>query len=95
MALKSSYDLAMERLGKTLGPQRKLTGQQKKQLAEIDSIYKAKIADLELSMNDKIAAARAAQDVEKVLSWEQTLLVERQKLRDDCETKKEKLRKPS
>ena len=95
MALKSSYDLAMERLGKTLGPQRKLTGSQKKQLAEIDSIYMAKIADLELSMNDKIAAARAAQDVEKVLSWEQTLVAERQKLRDDCETKKEKLRKSS
>ncbi len=95
MALKSSYDLAMERLGKTLGPQRKLTGSQKKQLAEIDSIYMAKIADLELSMNDKIAAARAAQDVEKVLNWEQTLLAERQKLRDECETKKEKLRMSS
>ena len=95
MALKSSYDLAMERLGKTLGPQRKLTADKKKQLAELDSIYKAKIADLELSMADKIAAARAAQDVEKVLSWEQTLLAERQKLRAECEVKKEKLRKAS
>ena len=46
-------------------------------------------------MNDKIAAARAAQDVEKVLNWEQTLLAERQKLRDECETKKEKLRMSS
>ncbi|MFA5192029.1 MAG: hypothetical protein WC740_14970 [Verrucomicrobiia bacterium] len=95
MALKSSYDLAMERLGKTLGPERKLTGDQKKQLAEMDSVYKAKIADLELSMSDKIAAARAAQDVEKVLSLEQTLLTQRQKLRDECEAKKEKLRKLS
>lgn len=95
MPLKSSYDLAMERLGKTLGPERKLTDVQKKQLAEMDSIYKAKIADLELSFADKIAAARAAQDVEKVLSLEQTLLAERQKLRDDCESKKEKLRRLS
>lgn len=95
MALKSSYDLAMERLGKTLGPERKLTGDQKKQLAEMDSVYKAKIADLELSMSDKIAAARAAQDVEKVLDLEQTLLARRQKLRDECESKKEKLRKLS
>ncbi len=95
MALKSSYDLAMERLGKSLGPERKLTSDQKKQLAEVDSIYKAKIADLELSMGDKIAAARTAQDVEKVLNLEQTLLTERQKLRDECEFKKEKLRKLS
>jgi hypothetical protein len=92
MALKSSYDLAMERLGKTLGPERKLTAGQKQQLAELDSVYKAKIADLELSMTDKIAAARAAQDVEKVLELEQKLLAERQKLRSECEAKKEKLR---
>ena len=95
MALKSSYDLAMERLGKSLGPERKLTADQKKQLAEVDSIYKAKIADLELSLGDKIAVARTAQDVEKVLNLEQTLLTERQKLRDECEFKKEKLRKLS
>jgi hypothetical protein len=95
MPLKSSYDLAMERLGKSLGPERKLTDAQKKQLAEIDSIYKARIADLELSMADKIAAARAAEDVEKVLELEQKLLSERQKLRDECESKKEKLRKLS
>jgi hypothetical protein len=95
MPLKSSYDLAMERLGKSLGPERKLTDEQKKRLAEVDSLYKAKIADLELSMSDKIAAARAAQDVEKVLELEQKLLGERQKLRDDCESKKEKLRKAS
>lgn len=93
MALKSSYDLAMERLGKTLGPERKLTSEQKKHLAEIDSIYKAKIADLELAFGDKIAAARAAEDFEKVEKLEQTLLAERQKLREECEAKKEKLRK--
>ncbi len=92
MALKSSYDLAMERLGKTLGPERKLTGGQKKQLAEIDSIYKAKIADLELSFSDKIAAARAAEGAEKAEKLEQTLFAERQKLRKECEAKKEKLR---
>lgn len=95
MPLKSSYDLAMERLGKSLGPERKLTDAQKKQLAEIDSIYKAKIADLELSLNDRIATARAAQDAEKILELEQKLLAGRQKLRDECESKKEKLRKLS
>ncbi len=62
MALKSSYELAMERLGKTLGPERKLTSEQKKRLAEIDAFYKAKIAELELAFRDKIVAARAAED---------------------------------
>jgi hypothetical protein len=46
-------------------------------------------------MAGKIAAARAAEDVEKVLELEQKLLSERQKLRDECESKKEKLRKLS
>jgi len=92
MALKSSYELAMERLGKSLGPERKLTGEQKKRLAEIDALYKAKIAELELAFRDKIAAAHAAENFEEVQKLEQTLTAQRQKLRDECEAKKEKER---
>ena len=92
MALKSSYELAMERLGKSLGPERKLTSEQKKRLAEIDAIYKAKVAETELAFRDKIAAARGAENFEEVEKLEQTLTAERQKFRDECEAKKEKER---
>jgi len=42
MAIKSAYELAMERLGKSSAP--KLTGEQKKKLAELDQLYTAKLA---------------------------------------------------
>ena len=93
MAIKSSYELAMERLGKGAGAGRKLTDEQKKQFAEVDSIYKARIAELEIGLNEKIAAARAAGDAEEFQKLQERLSNERQKLRDECEAKKEKLRR--
>ena len=92
MAIKSSFELAMERLGKTAGPERKVTDGQKKRIAEVDSIYKAKIAELEIGMDGRIAAARAAEDAEQFEKLKQQLVIERQKLKDDCESKKEKVR---
>ncbi|MBI5396167.1 MAG: hypothetical protein HZA91_12800 [Verrucomicrobia bacterium] len=90
--MKSSYELAMERLGKTGGPERKVTDEQKRRIAELDSVYKAKIAELEIGMEGRIAAARAAGDAEQFEKLKQQLVIERQKLRDDCEAKKEKVR---
>jgi hypothetical protein len=93
MALKSSYELAMERLGKAGGPARTLTAEQKKQFAELDAVYKAKIAELEISIQDKLNAAREAGNAEEFFKLQQRLTDERQKLRQECETKKEKLRR--
>ena len=44
--MKTAYELAMERLNQT-APATKMTGVQKKQLAELDSKYAAKIAERE------------------------------------------------
>ena len=41
--MKSAYELAMERMGG--GDEKPLTDQQKEQIAEIDSKFKAKIAE--------------------------------------------------
>ena len=41
--MKSSYELAMERMGE--GDNKPLTDEQKAKIAEIDSRYKAKIAE--------------------------------------------------
>src|ERR1700736_5101877 len=56
--MKSAYELAMERLAKDQ-PIMTLTEDQKKQLAEIDSQFKARIAEKELFLKGEIAKARA------------------------------------
>lgn len=90
MALKSSWELALERTGgKTAG---KLTGEQKAKLAELEKIYTAKIAQVELDLKPKIAAAHAAGDFEGAGKLEETLRAEIQKLRGKLDDEKESVR---
>jgi hypothetical protein len=89
--MKSAYDLAMERLNKT-APTVKLTAQQKKEIAELDSQYAAKIAGREIALKDEIAKLLAAGDPEKAEATQQQLISERKKLQADLEEKKERVR---
>jgi len=89
--MKSAYELAMERLQKS-APSIALTDDQKKQLAEIDSTFKARIAERELFLKDQIRKAQNAEKFEEAESLEKQLTTEVQRLQKDCETKKEKLR---
>jgi hypothetical protein len=89
--MKSAYELAMERLAKA-SPSLSLTEDQKKQLAEIDSNYRAKIAEKELFLKDQIRKAQLAGKPDEVESLEKQLASEVRRLQEDCEVKKEKLR---
>ncbi len=90
MALKSAWELAQERTGgKTTG---KLTNAKKAKLAELDRIYTAKIAECELDLNPKIAAARAIGKFEDAQKLEETVRAEIAKLRGKLEAEKEKVR---
>ncbi|HET9418474.1 MAG TPA: hypothetical protein VFO30_03960 [Chthoniobacterales bacterium] len=89
--MKSAYELAMERLEKNQ-PSVALTAEQKQQIAEIDSSYKAKIAEKELLLRDEIRKAQTAGNFEEAEKIEQQLASEVKRLRDDCDAKKEKLR---
>jgi len=89
--MKSAYELAMERLNKQ-SPTIKLTEKQKKGIAELESKYKAKIAEREIALKDPIAAATGAGDFEKLEKLEQELANERKKLQAELEEKKENLR---
>jgi len=89
--MKSAYELAMERLAKA-SPTLVLTDEQKTQLAEIDSTYKAKIAEKELFLKDQIQKAENAGNFEEIEKLEKQLTSEIARLRQDCEAKKEKLR---
>ena len=89
--MKSAYELAMERLQKA-SPSLSLTEEQKKELAEIDSKYQAKIAEKELFLKDQIRKAQTEGKIEEVESLEKQLVSELRRLQEKCEVEKEKLR---
>ncbi len=89
--MKSAYELAMERLSKA-SPTVVLTDEQKKQLGDVDSTYKAKIAEKELFLRDEVRKAEAAENFDEIEKLEKQLSAEITRLREDCEAKKEKLR---
>ena len=90
--MKSAYELAMERLQKG-EPGVSLTDEQKKQLAEIDSSFKAKIAEREVFLKDQIQKAQMSGKFDEVEALQKQLASEVRRLQDDWESKKEKLRK--
>ncbi len=89
--MKSAYELAMERLEKK-APSLALTDEQKQQIAEIDSTFKARIAEKELFLKDQITKALAAGKHEEAESLQKQLSIDIRRLQEDAEAKKEKLR---
>jgi len=89
--MKSSYELAMERLARQ-SPSVQLTAEQKARLAELDSVYKARIAEREIFLTGELAKAGAAGDFETLAQIEKQLASERRSLQAECEEKKEQVR---
>lgn len=86
--MKTAYELAMERLNKS-APAVKLSDAQKKELAELDSKYAAKIAEREIALNAEIVTA----DRQTAQALRDQLALERRKLQSDLEDKKEHVRR--
>src|SRR4051794_22897059 len=66
--MKSAYELAMERLEKQ-APTLHISEEQKREIAEIDSTFKARIAEREVFLKDQIAKAVAGgqqEDIEQL-----------------------------
>jgi hypothetical protein len=89
--MKSAYELAMERLNKS-APTVKLTDKQKKEIAELDSKYQAKVAEREIGLKSEITKAATQGDYEAMEKLEQQLSAERRKLQTELEEKKEQVR---
>ncbi len=89
--MKSAYELAMERLEKQ-SPTTKLSEEQKREIAEIDSTFKARIAERELFLHEQITKAQAAGNFTDVEQLEKQLGSEVRRWQADCEEKKEKVR---
>ena len=89
--MKTAYELAMERLNKT-APSVKLSAEQKKEIADLESQCAAKIAERELFLKGEIEKAINKDDAEAVAQLEKQLVSDRKSLRADFEEKKEKVR---
>ena len=87
--MKSAYELAMERLNKT-APVAKLTAAQKRELAELDSRYAAKVAEREIAL--KAEMAKVVDDADAEAGLREQLANERRKLQAELEEKKERVR---
>lgn len=64
--MKSAYEIAMERLAKESGPARTLTDAQRARIAEINSSYDAKTAELRLQFDNKLSHAATAEEAQQL-----------------------------
>jgi hypothetical protein len=92
--MKTAYELAMERLSKN-APTKKTSADQKKQLAELDSKYAAKIAEREIFLKGELTKAAQKGDFEAMEQLEKQLVSDRKSLHAELEEKKEKVRNQS
>ena len=81
----------MERLNKQ-SPQIKLTAAQKKEFADLDARYVAKIAEREIFLKGELEKAAEKGDAEAYVQVEKQLVSERKKFQAELEEKKEALR---
>lgn len=91
--MKSAYELAMERLNTADPSQKKVTKEQKDALAAVDAKYKAKIAEREIFLTQKLIEARVATDYNAIESIEKQLVSERSRLEEEREAAKEEIRR--
>ena len=89
--MKTAFELAMERLAKD-APAKKLTDEQKKELAELDSRCAAKIAERELLLKGEMAKAMERADGEALEQLEKQLSSDRKTLKAELEEKKQAVR---
>ena len=92
--MKSAYELAMERLEKA-APTVKLSKAQQKEIAELEVLYKAKIAEKEVFVADERAKALAKGEYGEAETMLLQLQSEVRRLQAECEEKKERVRRAS
>jgi predicted DNA-binding transcriptional regulator len=91
--MKSAYELAMERLAKSDPTARpKLNADQKTRLAEVDQVYKGKLAEREIFLRQQLDQAYAAQNAEEVQKINREIAGEKARLEEEREAEKDKIR---
>lgn len=92
--MKSAYELAMERLSKSdPNASKPLTPEQKDRLAEIDRVYKGKIAEREIFLKQKLDEAMTARKYEEIEQVQKQISSERARFEEEREEEKERVRR--
>jgi hypothetical protein len=91
--MKSAYELAMERLGKSDPAAAPLSPEQKARLAEIDRIYQGKLAEREIFLKQQLDAARADRNLEEADKIRKQISNEKARLEEERESEKENVRR--
>ena len=87
--MKSAYELALERMG---GDEKPLTDEQKERIADVDSKYKAKIAERRIFLEKAIQDALAQEKTEEAEELRSQLVQETAKLEAKSEEEKDRIR---
>jgi multidrug resistance efflux pump len=91
--IKSSLELALERMQQKQGDLVPLTHDQKLAIAEIEAETRAKVAEEEIMSRERLEAARASGDAEAARAAAEEIQREIARLRERGESKKEKIRR--
>jgi len=91
--MKSSYELAMERLNKQHGKVAALTDKQKATLAEIEQRSRAKVAETEILYRDRIKDAGASGKFDEIAKLDAEMKMEITRIRDRAESEKDSVRR--
>ena len=92
--MKSAYELAMERLAKSdPDANRPLTAEKKKQLAEIDRVFKGKMAEREIFLKQQLNTELAAQKFDEADKVRQQMASEKTRLEEERDEEKERVRR--
>ena len=92
--MKSAYELAMERLSKADPDAAKpLSPEQKARLAEIDNVYKGRIAEREIFLKQQLDGALAEGKLEDIEQLQAQIKSERARLEEERDEEKERVRR--
>jgi hypothetical protein len=93
-AMKSAYELAMERLAKSDPAAGKpLSAEKKARLAEIDRVYQGKLAEREIFLKKQLNDAYAEGKADEIAKIQKQMSSERSRLEEEREDEKERVRR--
>lgn len=91
--MKSAYELAMERLAKSEPAAKPVSAAQKARLAEIDTLYKGKVAEREVFLKQQLNKALAEGQLDEVDKIRAQMAHEKARLDEEREEEKERVRR--
>ena len=91
--MKSAYELAMERLAKSEPAEKPLSAEKKSRLAEIDRVYKGKIAEREIFLKQQLEAALGDQKFDEADKIRKQIASEKARFEEERDEEKERVRR--